>query len=346
LAINSSTGAINWSPSEAQGPASYPVTVEVSDGTATASRSFTITVNEVNLAPTLGIIPNVTVTEGQAVRLVAVGNDADNPAQTLTYNLEAGAPAGATINANTGAFEWVTGESSPNSNTLTIKVTDTGVPPLSTTRTFTITVNEVVTNVVNLVSGVAVTNETRYADGIVADIYRLTVTGQPGRLLFEAFNLSGDGDLLVRRGAHPTATEFDFSSNLAETNREQVVVTTNATVQDLSGEWFATVINRETTNITYSISGTVPIAVAGGAMLVSTEGIMVETPVFTPGDDMPEFSWSAVAGEKYQVEVSTDLVNWTTLTNIVVTGATATFTDPTPYTDTALRFYRIRQLPQ
>ncbi len=346
LGINAATGAINWSPSEAQGPASYPVTVEVSDGTATASRSFTITVNEVNLVPTLGIIPNVTVTEGQAVRLVAVGNDADNPAQTLTYSLEAGAPSGATINANTGAFEWVTGESSPNSNTLTIKVSDNGVPPLSTTRTFTITVNEVVTNVVDLVSGVAVTNETRYADGIVADIYRLTVTGQPGKLLFEAFNLSGDGDLLVRRGAHPTATEFDFSSSLAETNREQVVVTTNATVLDLSGEWFATVINRETTNITYSLSGTVPVAVAGGAMLVSTEGIMVETPVFTPGDETPEFSWTAVQGEKYQVEVSTDLVNWTPLTNIVVTGATATFTDPTPYTDTALRFYRIRQLPQ
>jgi hypothetical protein len=250
------------------------------------------------------------------------------------------------IDANTGAFEWVTGENSPNGNSLTIKVTDNGVPPLTASRTFTITVNEVVTNVVDLVSGVAVTNETRYADSIVADIYRLNVTGQPGKVLFEAFNLNGNGDLLVRRGAHPTATEFDFSSTLAETNREQVVVTTNATVVDLSGEWFATLVNRETTNITYSISGTVPVAVAGGAMLVSTEGIKVDAPIFTPSDVTPEFSWTAVAGEKYQVEVSTDLVNWTPLTNIVVSGATATFTDPTPYTDTSVRFYRIRQLPQ
>jgi subtilisin-like proprotein convertase family protein len=346
LTIGASSGTINWSPSEAQGPASYPVTVEVSDGTATASRSFTITVNEVNLAPTLGVIPNVTVTEGQAVRLVAVGNDADNPGQTLTYSLEAGAASGAQIDPNTGAFEWLTAEGSPNSNSLTITVTDNGVPPLSASRTFTITVNEVVTNVVDLVSGVAVTNTTRYADGIVADIYRLNVTGQPGKLLFEAFNLNGNGDLLVRRGAYPTPTLYDHRSNLSETNREQVVVTTNETVVDLSGEWFATVINRETTNITYSISGTVPVAVAGGAMLVSTEGIMVEAPILNPGDGTPEFSWTAVQGEKYQVEVSTDLVNWTPLTNIVVTGATATFTDPTPYTDSALRFYRIRQVPQ
>ena len=47
-----------------------------------------------------------------------------------------------------------------------------------------------------------------------------------------------------------------------------------------------------------------------------------------------------------QIYHSTDLVNWTPLTDIVVDGATATFTDPTPYNSPALRFYRIRQLPQ
>lgn len=346
LTIHANTGAISWSPSEAQGPASYPVTVEVSDGVATASRSFTITVNEVNLAPTLGIVPNVTVTEGQTVRFVVTGSDADVPAQTLTYSLDAGAPAGATINGSTGAFEWATTEDSPNNNSLTVRVTDNGVPPLSATRTFTITVNEVVTNVVDLVSSVAVTNTTRYADSIVADIYRLNVSSEPAKLLFEAFNLSGNGDLLVRRGAHPTLTEFDYSSVLTGTSREQVVVVTNETLLNLTGEWFATVVNRESTNIVYSISGTIPVTVSGGAILVSTEGIMVETPTFNTGNGTPEFSWTTVQGEQYQVEVSTDLINWTPLTSVVVNGTTATFTDPTPYTDSLQRFYRIRQLPQ
>lgn len=346
LTINSSTGAISWSPTEVQGPAVYPITVEVSDGVATASRTFNITVNEVNLAPTLGVIPNVTVTEGQAIRFVVTGADADIPAQTLTYSLDSGAPAGATIDGSTGAFEWVTTEDSPNSNSVTVRVTDNGVPPLSATRTFSITVNEVVTNVVDLVSGQAVTNTTRYADSIVADIYRLSVSGQPGKLLFEVFNLTGNGDLLIRRGAHPTAAVFDYSSSLAGTNSEQVVVSTNSTLTDLSGDWFATVVNRESTNIVYSISGTVPVQVSGGAILVSAEGITVAPPAINSGSGTPEFSWTAVQGEKYQVEVTTDLINWTPLTNIVVDGTTATFTDPTPYGDSLQRFYRILQVPQ
>ncbi|HEY1171275.1 MAG TPA: putative Ig domain-containing protein [Verrucomicrobiae bacterium] len=342
LVINSSSGAITWTPTEAQGPDSYVVTVEVSDGTAATTRSFTITVKEVNVAPVAGTVPNVTVVEGLPVRLVFTATDADLPAQTLTYSLEAGAPVGATINASTGAFEWITSEASPNNNVVAVKITDNGVPPQSVVKSINITVVEVVTNVVDLTSGVAVTNLSRYTNGIVADIYHLNVTGAPGKLLFEAFNLTGDGDLLIRKGAHPTATVFDHSSTLVGTNREQVVIEG----ADLSGEWFATVVNRESTNITYSISGTVPLQVAGGALLVSTEGIKVETPVFNAGDTTPEFSWTAVQGEKYQVEVSTDLTNWTPLTSIVVTGTTATFKDPTPYTDSLLRFYRIRQLPQ
>jgi subtilisin-like proprotein convertase family protein len=341
LVVNAS-GLITWTPTEAQGPGSYPVTVEVSDGVAATSRGFTITVNEANAEPVLGSISNVTVIEGLKVQFVVSATDPDSPAQSLTYSLDPGAPAGATINENTGAFEWITSESSPNNNSLIVRVTDNGVPPVSATKSFTITVVEVATNVVDLVSGVAVTNTSRYTNSIVADIYRLNVTGTPTKLLFEAFNLQGDGDLLVRRGAHPTATQFDYSSTMMDTNREQVVVTGS----NLSGEWFATVINRENTNIVYSISGTIPVEVAGGAMLVSTEGIKVEAPVFTPSDVTPEFSWTAVQGEKYQVEVSADLSTWTPLTSIVVNGTTATFTDPTPYTDSALRFYRIRQLPQ
>jgi len=346
LTITASTGEIRWTPSEAQGPGVYPITVEVSDGTLTASRTFNITVNEVNNAPVLGVIPNVTVIEGKAVRFVATATDSDVPAQTLAFSLVSGAPAGATINAATGAFEWLTDEASPNSNTITVKVTDSGTPPLSATRSFTITVTEVVTNVVNLVSGTAVTNTTRYADGIIADIYKLTVSGQPSKILFEAFNLTGNGDLLVKKGAYPTATAFDYSSVLAGTNHEQVVISTNASLLDLSGDWYATVVNHETNNITYSISGTVPVAVTGGTILTSTEGIKVASPAINTSAETAQFTWSAVPGEKYQVEASTNLIDWTVVTSIVVSGPTATFTDPTPYNDLQQRFYRIRQVPQ
>lgn len=346
ITINTSTGEIRWTPTEAQGPATYPITVEVSDGVLTASRTFNITVNEKNTAPVLGVIPDVSVVEGLPVRFVVTATDTDLPAQTLSYSLETGAPAGATINPTTGAFEWVTDEASPNNNVITVKVTDNGTPALSATRTFNITVIEVVTNVVDLVSGTAVTNTTRYAAGVVADIYHLNVATHPSKLLFELFNLSGNGDLLIRKGAYPTATQFDYSSSLAGTNREQVVVSTNATVTDLNGDYYATVINRETNNITYSISGTVPVTVDGGSMLTSTEGIKVAAPSLSTNTATAQFSWTAVSGEKYQVEVSTNLVDWSPLTTITVSGPTASFTDPTPYNDSQLRFYRIRQVPQ
>jgi len=51
-------------------------------------------------------------------------------------------------------------------------------------------------------------------------------------------------------------------------------------------------------------------------------------------------------GEKYQVEVSTDLKSWTVLATIVADSPNTTYTDPTPYVSEVQRFYRIRQVPQ
>jgi hypothetical protein len=85
--------------------------------------------------------------------------------------------------------------------------------------------------------------------------------------------------------------------------------------------------------------------VAGGTILTANSIAMAPAPVVT-GNATPQITWSTVVGEKYQVQVSTDLVNWTVLTSIVVTGPNSTFTDPTPYTDQLQRFYRILQVPQ
>src|SRR6185369_10235354 len=51
--IDASTGAFSWTPSEAQGPGSYPFTVRVSDGTSGVNAAITLTVTEVNSAPVL-----------------------------------------------------------------------------------------------------------------------------------------------------------------------------------------------------------------------------------------------------------------------------------------------------
>ena len=89
-------------------------------------------------SPNLQSIPNFAILVGQSVNFTAVGSDVDVPAQTLTYSLGAGAPAGATINANTGTFAWT--PPGTTTNLITVRVTDNGIPPLTASRTFQVVV--------------------------------------------------------------------------------------------------------------------------------------------------------------------------------------------------------------
>ena len=60
----------------------------------------------------------------------------------LTYSLDPGAPAGASIDPVTGAFSWTpTPGQGPASYNITVRATDNGAPNLSNTQTFAVTVN-------------------------------------------------------------------------------------------------------------------------------------------------------------------------------------------------------------
>ncbi len=139
-------GVFTWTPTEAQGPGVYPVTVRVTDnGTPVRSTTETIqiTVNEANLAPQLAAIGNKSIAEGSTLTFNVSATDADQPAQTLTFTLDAGAPAGAAITTG-GAFTWTPTEAQgPSTNSVTIRVTDSGSPALSHAETIQIIVSEV-----------------------------------------------------------------------------------------------------------------------------------------------------------------------------------------------------------
>src|SRR6266702_1856517 len=105
----SSSGAIAWTPTEAQGPSTNTVTVRVfDDGTPSISvtNSFLVIVTEVNSAPVLAPIADRTNSVGQTVSFTASATDSDLPPNLLLFSLGPGAPAGATINPNSGAFNW------------------------------------------------------------------------------------------------------------------------------------------------------------------------------------------------------------------------------------------------
>ena len=147
MSIDANTGAFSWTPSEAQGSLTPSVTVTVTDsGTSnlTDSETFTITVGEVNVAPILGSIGNKTVAELTELTFTASATDADLPASTLTYSLDAASIAlGMTINSSTGVFSWTPTESQDGIHAVTVTVTDNGTGTLSDSETITVTVNEV-----------------------------------------------------------------------------------------------------------------------------------------------------------------------------------------------------------
>src|SRR5206468_824514 len=138
--------AISWMPTEAQGPGTNIVTVMVTDnGTQNLSdtKSFTVIVNEVNTVPVLTVPANQVINELTTLNVSASATDSDIPTNTLTFSLVS-APAGMTINANNGAISWMPTEAQgPNTNTVTVRVSDNGSPNLSDTKSFTVTVNEV-----------------------------------------------------------------------------------------------------------------------------------------------------------------------------------------------------------
>jgi hypothetical protein len=95
----------------------------------------------VNTPPTLAPIANQTVNVGQTVAFTASVTDTDQPTQTLTFALLAGA-TNATLNTNSGGFSFRPLATQANStNSFTLEVSDNGTPPMSATQSFSVVVN-------------------------------------------------------------------------------------------------------------------------------------------------------------------------------------------------------------
>jgi hypothetical protein len=120
------------------------VTVIATCGLLSHTTTVALTLNGVtppNTPPVLAAITNRTVNVGQTVAFTASATDTDQPPQTLTFALLAGA-TNATLNANHGAFNFRPLVAQANStNSFTLKVADNGTPSLSTTQIFSVFVN-------------------------------------------------------------------------------------------------------------------------------------------------------------------------------------------------------------
>jgi hypothetical protein len=137
----SSGGVITWTPGELAGPSTNTITTVVNDGNQNTTNSFLVVVSEANTAPTLTEIANRIVHAGSPVSFICLADDDDLPAQLLSFSLINSPPAGATINTTNGSFNWLTTSDNINStNTVTVQVSDNGIPVLSDTTSSVITV--------------------------------------------------------------------------------------------------------------------------------------------------------------------------------------------------------------
>ncbi|MEO7297127.1 MAG: phosphodiester glycosidase family protein [Verrucomicrobiota bacterium] len=94
-----------------------------------------------NTAPTLAAISNTTINAGSMLTFTNSASDSDIPAQTVTFSLDPGAPAGASVGPTSGVFTWTAPTSlTTTTNAVVVRVTDNGSPPLSATRGFNIVV--------------------------------------------------------------------------------------------------------------------------------------------------------------------------------------------------------------
>jgi len=90
-----------------------------------------------NSAPVLNPIGDKIIFLGQTLVFTATASDTDTPSQILQFTLDPSPPPGATI-SSAGAFVWM--PSAVGSFPITLRVTDSGVPPLTAAERITVDV--------------------------------------------------------------------------------------------------------------------------------------------------------------------------------------------------------------
>jgi len=141
--VVSPEGLVSWAPTEAHGGSSYPVAVEVSDGSLSTTGQFDVTVTEVNRSPVINPVADASVSEGTAWFPTLTASDPDLPANGLTFQLVSG-PSGASVDSKSGVLSWTPSETDGGSTVdFVIEVADDGQPPLASQTKVRLTVTEV-----------------------------------------------------------------------------------------------------------------------------------------------------------------------------------------------------------
>jgi hypothetical protein len=180
--------------------ASAGLAVTAHDNATLCNASFNYV--SVNQAPMLAAIPNQTILAGRTLVVTNSASDADIPQQTLTYSLSS-APAGASIIINTGVFTWRPAiAQSPSTQTVAMVVSDNGVPTMSATQSFDVTVTQPVRPSLNFAS-------------ITNDQFMFMINGDTGPDYTIQFSTNLVSWAIIATASSPTLPYFWVDSNSA-----------------------------------------------------------------------------------------------------------------------------------
>lgn len=173
----------------------------------------------------------------------------------------------------------------------------------------------------------------------MTNYFSFDITNTNAAVLFELYNLTGNGDLLVKESNLPITLPY-FKSTNSGTNYEQIVIRTNSSVPSLNAiSWFIGVPNRGSNPISYTVRA----ALQTNGLLLS--GVPLDQSVSISGS-VVQINWSpAVDGEKYEVRTNGSLgaANWGAMTGIVVSGTSGNFS--TSMGTSSILFYNVVQVP-
>ncbi len=139
--LDATLGTFNWQPTYDQS-GNYSLTAIITDGDGlSSSQPFTITVNNINRAPSLEAISPPAVNENSELRFALTGIDPDVEDEgKLAYSVES-LPDGAVLDANSNEFIWTPSFTQSGEHTVSFKVEDTFGE--ASVQDVTITVNNV-----------------------------------------------------------------------------------------------------------------------------------------------------------------------------------------------------------
>lgn len=175
-----------------------------------------VLLTHINTAPVLAQIEDKNVIEETPLTFTVTATDVDAPPQTVSFTLDAGAPAGASIHPTAGVFSWTpTQAQPPGSYMITVRASDSGSPSLSDAQTFAVTVlesNQAPTDIALSNASVA-ENE---PSGTVVGAFSTTDPDAGDTFSYALVSGSGDADnasfTIDAFGNLKTAATFDFET--------------------------------------------------------------------------------------------------------------------------------------